>query len=81
MVLRANAFGLPMIEVPAVTLASHTIGPVWFTARPDPNFHDFMSRMLDRRVESAIGGSALGYLEMTIDCQHVCAAFRQRAAR
>ena len=31
-----------MIEVPSVEIAGHAIGPVWFTWRPDRNFHEFM---------------------------------------
>jgi len=59
--------GDPMIEVPRVTLGELSVGPVWFTARDDPNFHDFMSRFMDRRVEGALGGSAFRGLRVTVD--------------
>lgn len=59
--------GDPMIEVPTVGIGELTVGPVWFTARDDPNFHDFMSQWMDRRVEGALGGSALRYLRVTVD--------------
>lgn len=57
----------PMIEVPQVTVGEVSVGPVWFTARADPNFHDFMSRFMDRRVDGALGGSALRTLRITVD--------------
>lgn len=78
---RADPFGYPMIRVPAVTIAGYTVGPVWFTARDDSNFHEFMSSLMDARVEGAIGGSALGYLEMTVDYPRARVTFRPPAAR
>lgn len=45
-----------IIRVPAITVGKTTIGPVWFTRRPDPNFHQFMSSMMDRRIYGALGG-------------------------
>lgn len=59
--------GDPMIEVPEVTIGGVTVGPVWFTARADPNFHEYMTQWMDRRVEGALGGSALHYLRVTVD--------------
>jgi hypothetical protein len=56
----------PMIEVPEVAVAGHTVGPVWFTVRPDANFHEFMSQFTDRRVEGAIGGNALRHFRVTV---------------
>ena len=56
-----------MIRVPAITVGKSTIGPVWFTRRPDPNFHQFMSSMMDRRIDGALGGSALKYLRIVVD--------------
>ena len=67
--------GHPMIEVPAVTIAGHTVGPVWFTRRGDRNFHDFMSSMMDRRVDGALGGSALQYFRVTVDYTAAVAVF------
>lgn len=65
-----------MIEVPAVEIGGATVGPVWFTHRPDTNFHDYMSGMMDARVEGAIGGNALGHFVMTIDYPGAAAYFR-----
>lgn len=59
--------GQAMIEVPEVAFAGYTIGPVWFTRRADPNFHEFMSQFMDRRVEGALGGNALRHFRITVD--------------
>ncbi len=59
--------GDPMIEVPTVTIGGHQVGPVWFTARDDPNFHEYMSQWMDKSVDGALGGSALRYLTVTVD--------------
>lgn len=55
------------IEVPAVEIAGWRTGPVWFTERPDTNFHDFMSSMMDRQVEGAVGGNLLRHFVMSVD--------------
>lgn len=57
----------PMIEVPRVTIAGLEAGPVWFYQRPDPNFRQWMSSMMDRPIEGAIGGSALKYFRVVLD--------------
>jgi hypothetical protein len=69
--------GEAMIEVPAVTVAGYTVGPVWFTRRPDKNFHQFMSQFMDRQVEGALGGSALRFFRITVDYPHAVAAFER----
>ncbi len=56
-----------MIRVPDVTVAGYHTGPVWFTWRPDANYHVFMSGMMDRRVEGSIGGNALHRFVMVVD--------------
>jgi hypothetical protein len=56
-----------MIEVPSVEIAGHATGPVWFTERPDKNFHEYMSSMMSGMVEGAIGGNAFHSLIITID--------------
>jgi hypothetical protein len=62
------AGGMAMIRVPAVDVAGYRIGPVWFTQRPDRNFHQFMSQWMDRRVDGALGGSAFRHFgEITLD--------------
>lgn len=68
--------GDPMIEVPTLGIGDLSVGPVWFTARADPNFHDFMSSFMDRRVDGALGGSALRYLRVTVDYPRAEACLR-----
>jgi len=72
--------GSAMIEVPWVEVAGQRVGPVWFTHRPDANFHQFMSSMMAARVEGALGGNALGHFVMTIDYPRAQAWFRCTAA-
>jgi hypothetical protein len=69
--------GAPMIQVPEVAIAGHTVGPVWFTRRPDRNFHEFMARMMDREVEGALGGSLFRYFVLTVDYPGARATFRR----
>lgn len=45
-----------MIQVPSIHIAGYEVGPVWFTRRPDHNFHHYMSQWMDKRVEGALGG-------------------------
>jgi len=71
----ANVNREPMIEVPEVDIAGHIVGPVWFTRRPDPNFHEWMSSMMDRRIDGALGGSAFRYFTMVIDYPAARATF------
>jgi hypothetical protein len=52
-------------------------GPVWFTRRPDPNFHQFMSQFMDRQVEGALGGSALKFFRVTVDYPRAVAVFER----
>lgn len=73
-VVTGQAF--PMIEVPSVEVAGITVGPVWFSQRPDDTFRKWMSRMTDRPIEGAIGGSMLKYLCMVIDYPGAKAYFR-----
>lgn len=56
-----------LIEVPQIEIAGLKTGPVWFTERPDANFHDGMSRYMDRRVEGSLGANVYGYWVMTLD--------------
>jgi hypothetical protein len=67
--------GAAMIEVPRVTIAGRAVGPVWFTVRPDKNFHEFMSQFMDKRVEGAIGGNALRHFRITVNYQEAYAIF------
>jgi len=45
-----------MIQVPNVEVAGLGSGPVWFTTRPNSNFHQFMSKFMDKQVDGALGG-------------------------
>ena len=65
-----------MIEVPSVDIAGWSVGPVWFTERPDPAFHDMMSSMMDKPVEGAVGGNVFRHFAMTIDYPRAVAYFR-----
>ncbi|MEF3313208.1 hypothetical protein PV433_30400 [Paenibacillus sp. GYB004] len=69
--------GLPVIEVPEVEVAGYTVGPVWFTARPDPNFHTYISQWMDRRVEGALGGSCFRYFRITAHFPEAWACFER----
>lgn len=66
-----------MIEVPSVQLGGYTVGPVWFTRRKDRNFHEYMSQWMDRKIEGALGGSALQYLRVTVDYPNAVAVFEK----
>jgi hypothetical protein len=59
--------GYPMIRVPIVRIGGIEVGPVWFTEREDTDFLGMMSRMTDRTVRGALGGSALKYLHLVLD--------------
>jgi hypothetical protein len=67
---------MPIIEVPEVEIAGWSVGPVWFTERPDPAFHDMMSSLMDKRIEGAVGGNVFRHFVMTIDYPHETAWFR-----
>lgn len=68
---------MPMILVPRVSIGGHVVGPVWFTMRPDRNFHQFMSQWMDRRIDGALGGSALKYFRVTVDYPRAIAVFER----
>jgi len=57
-----------MIQVPELVVAGYAVGPVWFTVRPDSAFLDFMSSMMDAPAHGALGGSALKYFRVIVDC-------------
>ena len=65
-----------LIEVPRVEIAGWTVGPVWFTERPDRTFRQFMSSMTDKPVEGAVGGNVFEHFVMTIDYPGAEAYFR-----
>jgi hypothetical protein len=58
---------VPMIRVAELKIAGWNVGPVWFSQRPDANFLEGMSAMMDRQIEGAIGGSAFKYFTIVAD--------------
>jgi hypothetical protein len=66
-----------MIEVPEITVAGYTVGPIWFTRRADKNFHEYMSQWMDKRVEGALGGNALRFFRITVDYPLAVALFEK----
>jgi hypothetical protein len=56
-----------MIEVPVVTIAGQSVGPVWFSEQPKGAFQSYMARMMDRPTWGALGGSALKYFRVVVD--------------
>ncbi len=73
----ATSFGAAIIEVPAVDIAGHLVGPVWFERRPARTFERNMSRMMDRQIVGALGGNALGFFRVTIDYPNAVAIFQR----
>ncbi|HEX6052365.1 MAG TPA: hypothetical protein VFZ21_24030 [Gemmatimonadaceae bacterium] len=73
--------GMRMIEVPEVSIAGVRVGPVWFTERPDANFHQYMSQWMDRRVDGALGGNALRFFRVTVHYPAAVAHFVPVAGR
>jgi hypothetical protein len=76
-----EGFGSPMIRVPQIDVGGRHLGPVWFTQRPDQNFHEFMSQMMDRRIDGALGGSAWRSVAIVVDYPRARAAVLQPPAR
>jgi hypothetical protein len=64
-----------MIEVPEISVAGLTAGPMWFTARADANFTKYMSQWMDLPIVGALGGSALQYFRVTLDYPNRRATF------
>ncbi|MFB6229802.1 MAG: hypothetical protein ABEL04_01495, partial [Salinibacter sp.] len=58
--------GYPMIKVPEVTIAGHTVGPVWFERRPARRFRQ-MARRTGQPVRGALGGSLFRHFRITVD--------------
>jgi hypothetical protein len=56
-----------MIEVPRVTVAGFTVGPVWFARRADNNFDEGMSMLMDKPIVGAFGGSGLRHFHVVLD--------------
>ncbi|MCB9263761.1 MAG: hypothetical protein H6558_01900 [Lewinellaceae bacterium] len=66
---------IKMIKVPEVTIAGHTVGPVWFCSRPDVEYTQYWSRFSGQQVEGAIGGNVLQYFRLTLDYPNKLAKF------
>ena len=58
-----------LIEVPRVEIAGWSVGPVWFTERPDTSFDEpgVVSMYTDAPVHGAVGGNVFGQFVMTLD--------------
>ena len=69
--------GSAMIEVPRIKIGGYLVGPVWFTVQPDFAFHNYMAQFTDKPTEGAIGGSALRYLQVTVDWPRAVAIFKR----
>jgi hypothetical protein len=68
--------GDAMIEVPKIKIGGYEVGPVWFTVQRDFAFHNYMAQFTDKPTEGAIGGSALHYLQVTVDWPNAVAVFK-----
>jgi len=64
-----------LIEVPRVRIAGWTVGPVWFTERPDHSY-TWMSSMMDGAVVGSAGANIFRHFAMTLDYPHEAAWFR-----
>lgn len=69
--------GFAMLEVPQVAFAGHTVGPVWFTLRPDGNFRTWMAQWMDKPLDGALGGNAFAGLRITVDYASETATFER----
>lgn len=69
--------GQSMVEVPQILVAGYAVGPVWFTRRPDKNFHEYMSQWMDKRIDGALGGNALRFFRITVDYPRAVAVFEK----
>lgn len=64
-----------MIEVPSITVAGHTVGPVWFAEQPPGSFQKYMAGMMDKPTWGALGGSGLKYFRVVLDYPGAAAYF------
>ena len=64
-----------MIEVPVISIAGFSVGPVWFTRRLDEEYLPYVSADTDRPVIGALGGSGLQYFAITADYARGLAEF------
>jgi hypothetical protein len=71
-----KVLNMPMIEVPKVSVGGYSVGPVWFTMRPDNNFYGFMSRWMDKAIDGALGGSTFHYFTIILNYPGEYAVFK-----
>lgn len=71
--------GAPMVQVPDVEIAGWHTGPVWFSARADNAFHEYLGGVTDRPVDGALGGNAFATFRITADYPSAKLAFEQLA--
>lgn len=67
----------PLIRVPEVTIAGHSVGPVWFERRPDRVFRQMMAQSMDQPVDGALGGSLFRHFRITVDYPGARAHFQR----
>lgn len=70
-----------MIRVRSVIIGGYTVGPTWFTIRPDASYSTFMSKYMDRPVVGSIGGATLRHFRLTVDYPNERAYFEMSRAR
>jgi len=63
-----------LIEVPRVDIAGWSVGPVWFTERPDRSYA-WMSSMMAGPVVGSAGANIFRHFVMTLDYAHDAAWF------
>ena len=68
---------MAMIRVPEVEIAGYRTGPVWFSARPDQAFHEYMAQWMDRTVDGALGGNVFAGFRITVDYPSATAVFER----
>lgn len=71
--LFAPRFTARLIRVPQLEIGAWSVGPVWFTERPDAGFHDVLDAIMDRPPAGAIGGNVLAHFSLTLDYPHAMA--------
>ncbi len=69
--------GAPMIRVPDIEIAGWHTGPVWFSARPDRAFDEYLAEVIDKPVSGALGGNAFATFRITADYPSGKLAFEQ----
>jgi hypothetical protein len=71
----AKLGNVKMIQVPEMTIAGTTVGPVWFCTRPDVNYLEYMARFSNVPAMGSLGGNFLKNFNLTIDYPNKLAKF------